>query len=298
MKQKGIWFALTVCAMIATVTARNEGSAQEHHRPILYTHAHGLSIAYQRSGSGPALLLLHGFTQDSRVWKRQIDSLSGQFTVLAWDAPGAGLSADPPDSFSMNDWADCLAALLDSNRIQRAHVLGISWGGVLAEEFYRRHPRYVISLILAGTNAGWRGSFGDSIAKVRLAACLEDASLPPRELIIKYLPGMFGDSPPLILQDELAEFMHDVHPHGFRLMAEAIASADMRMVLSNVTVPVLLVWGESDKRSPVSVARDLHEKIPGAKLEILPKTGHMCNMESPARFNTIVRDYCLQHSGK
>lgn len=265
---------------------------------MLYTNVHGLSIAYQRYGSGPALVLLHGFTQDSRVWKPQLESLSKHFTVIAWDAPGAGLSADPPDTFGMGDWADCLAALLDSARIQRAHVLGISWGGVLAQEFYRRHPRYVTSLILAGTNAGWTGSFGDSIAGVRLAACMDDAALSPRDLVTKYLPGMFGDAPPQNIKEELTKIMYDVHPAGFRQMAKAIAAADTRTVLMNTSVPVLLLWGDSDKRVPVSVAHALQDKIPAAKLEIISMTGHMSNMESPGEFNKIVKDFCLEYPEK
>ncbi len=63
----------------------------------------GLSIAYVQAGQGPALVLLHGFTQDVRVWRRQVEELCGQFTVLAWDAPGAGESSDPPESFAISD---------------------------------------------------------------------------------------------------------------------------------------------------------------------------------------------------
>ena len=75
-------------------------SAQQN--SMLYTNVNGLSVAYQKAGTGPALILLHGFTQDSRVWKAQIEGLSKYFTVIAWDAPGAGLSADPPENFEIS----------------------------------------------------------------------------------------------------------------------------------------------------------------------------------------------------
>src|ERR1700704_1563410 len=107
---------------------------------IHYTSVKNISIAYAKTGSGPAIVLLHGFTQDSRIWKRQIEDLSQNFTVIAWDAPGTGLSDDPTGKFSISDWADCLAGLLDSIGIKRAHILGLSWGGLLAQEFYRRYP--------------------------------------------------------------------------------------------------------------------------------------------------------------
>jgi pimeloyl-ACP methyl ester carboxylesterase len=187
----------------------------------------GLTIAYQKSGTGTPLVLLHGFTQDSRVWKEQINHLSKYFTVLAWDAPGAGLSDDPPDHFSMGDWADCLSALLDSAGIIQAHILGVSWGGVLAQEFYRRYPSKVMSLILSGTNAGW-SSLSDSIAKARLETCIHDSYLPPRELSQKYLPTMFSDSCKQASKDTLARIISGTHPAGFRTMAAAIARADTR----------------------------------------------------------------------
>jgi pimeloyl-ACP methyl ester carboxylesterase len=259
---------------------------------MLYTNINGLSIAYQKAGTGPALVLLHGFTQDSRVWKTQIESLSKDFTVIAWDAPGAGLSADPPDSFNISNWADCLAGLLDSAGIEQAQILGLSWGGLLAQEFYHRYPARVLSLILADTYAGWTGSLSDSIAKVRLQNCIRDSQLPPSEFVPKYLPGMFGDSVRPETKEVLSRIMSGTHPKGFRLMATALAVADTRSLLPVIKVPVLLIWGESDKRSPINVAHQMQDSIPGAKIEIISGAGHVSNMEQPEQFNEIVKDFC------
>ena len=107
----------------------------------------GHTVAYRLAGEGPPLVLLHGFLCDSRVWKQQLMDLSDQFKVVAWDAPGAGLSSDPPDPFTITDWGQCLAEFLDVIGIERAHILGLSWGGVLAQELYRLHPRRVLGLI-------------------------------------------------------------------------------------------------------------------------------------------------------
>jgi pimeloyl-ACP methyl ester carboxylesterase len=97
----------------------------------------GHAIAFWCAGQGPPLVLLHGFTLDSRIWRRQLEDLSDQFMVVAWEAPGARASSDPPNPFTMADWAHCLAGFLDVMGIERAHILGMSWGGVLAQEFYR-----------------------------------------------------------------------------------------------------------------------------------------------------------------
>ena len=135
---------------------------------MLHAKVRGLPIAYQRAGRGAPLLLLHGFLADSRMWRPQLESLSSEFTVIAWDAPGAGQSADPPEPFGIDDWADCLAGLLDVVGVESAHVVGLSWGGMLAQEFYRRRRERVRSLTLAGTYAGWRRSLGE--ASLRRAA--------------------------------------------------------------------------------------------------------------------------------
>lgn len=139
---------------------------------MLRVEVRGRSVAYQRAGDGPALVLLHGFTHDSRAWRPQLEGLSDQFTVIAWDAPGAGESADPPDTFGFGDWAEDLRGFLDAVAVHRAHIVGLSWGGVLAQEFYRRHTASVLSLVLADTYAGWKGSLPEPIPEERLTACL------------------------------------------------------------------------------------------------------------------------------
>lgn len=265
---------------------------------MLLEKVNGLSIAYRKAGNGPALVLLHGFTQDSRVWQKQIEGLSESFTVIAWDAPGAGQSTDPAENFIITDWAESLADFLNSIGVKRAHILGLSWGGLLAQEYYHRYPDKVLSLILADTYAGWTGSLSDSISKVRLAACIHDSSLPPSEFVPKYLSGMFSDSPPQNVKEELANIMSDTHPLGFRLMATALAIGDTRSLLPTIKVPTLLIWGDSDKRSPINVALQLHDAIPNSKLEIINGAGHVSNMENPIQFNASVNEFCLTTTNK
>lgn len=251
-----------------------------------------LSIAYQRTGSGPAMVLLHGFILDSRSWRPQLEQLSDCFTVLAWDAPGAGLSDDPPDAFGMSDWADALAGVIAAAGISQAHIVGLSWGGLLAQEFYARHASCVRSLVLAGTYAGWAGSLSAPMTSERLAAAVKDSLLPSGAFVQKYLPGMFSDVPLPAIRDELGRIMADFHPAGFRSMATAIAQANTRQLLSSIDVPTLLIWGDADKRSPLPVGEAMREMIPGARLEILKGAGHLANLERPIEFTALVRDFC------
>lgn len=95
----------------------------------------------------------------------------------------------PPETFGIGDWADCLAAFLDAVDVHSAYVVGVSWGGLLAQEFYRRHAARVRSLVPADTYAGWKGSLPKPIPEERLAACLRDASLPPAVFVLRYQPA-------------------------------------------------------------------------------------------------------------
>jgi pimeloyl-ACP methyl ester carboxylesterase len=92
----------------------------------------GLRIAYERAGTGPAVVLLHGYVGDgATTWRSQIDALSDDFTIVAWDAPGAGGSADPPESFGMAEYSDCLAGFVARLGLDRPVIVGLSFGGAL-----------------------------------------------------------------------------------------------------------------------------------------------------------------------
>jgi pimeloyl-ACP methyl ester carboxylesterase len=214
--------------------------------------------------------------------------------VVAWDAPGAGSSPDPPDTFTTTNYARCLASFLDALRIDRAHVLGLSWGGILAQEFYRLYPERLRHLILADTYAGWKGSLPEPVWKERLATCLLDATGSPDALVAKFLPGLFTDAAPQDLREEMSVIVSEFHPIGFRLMSLSSAEMDTRNLLPRIGVPTLVLWGDDDRRSPMVVAEALHAAIPGAELAIIPNAGHLSNMEQPDTFNAHVRRFCLE----
>lgn len=237
-------------------------------------------------------MLLHGAIADARVWRRQMEELSDEFTVVAWDAPGAGRSSDPPEPFGMAEWADALAGFLGALELGPAHVLGLSWGGSLALELFSRHPEAAASLILADTYAGWKGSLPAAECAERLDMALHTSTMPPDELVSRWLPELLSGAASPELAHELASIMSDFHPVGLRLMAHAMADADLRNVLPKIQVPTLLLWGDHDERSPLSIAEGMRAAIPDAKLAVIPGAGHDSNIEQPIRFSAEVRDFC------
>jgi len=258
-----------------------------------YVEVEGLRIAYERAGSGPVLVLVHGFVGDGRsTWSRQLEDLSNDFTVIAWDAPGTGSSSEPPEWFRSPDFADCLAEFVSALHLIRPRVVGLSFGGILALELFGRHPHVPGSLVLASAYAGWAGSLKPDVVQERLRFCLRAADLPPREFVNAMLPSMFFD-PAAEGVSEFAARLHEFNPAGFRIMAHASAEADLRDVLGRIDVPTLLLYGDRDVRAPSAVREGLRDGIPGSRLVVLPGVGHVSCIEAPQQFNHAVRDFLL-----
>jgi pimeloyl-ACP methyl ester carboxylesterase len=251
----------------------------------------GLRIAYERAGTGPPLVLLHGYVGDGpTLWRPQLDSLSDEFTVIAWDAPGAGASSDPPESFGISGYADALAGFITRLGLESPHVAGLSFGGILALAFHGRHPDAPRTLILASAYAGWSGSLPADAVTQRLQQAMALSELSPDEFVATLLPTMFSDGTPPETINAFGESMRAFHPTGFRAMARASAE-NVREVLPRVNVPTLLVYGDQDVRAPLSVGEDLHAAIAGSSLVVLPGAGHVCNVEAREAFDRAVRAF-------
>jgi len=250
-----------------------------------------LRVAYRRAGEGPPLVLLHGGLSDSREWRPQLEELSNEFDVVAWDAPGCGGSSDPPEVFGLHGYAGCLAAFIDALGLGRPHVAGLSFGAALALELYRRHPRLPRSLLLASAYAGWAGSLPADVVEARMQQVLRQADLPPDQVVGEWLPTLFSASASADVVAEVASIMRDFHPAGLRAMACGFAEADLRDGLPSIEVPTLLLYGDADQRSPREVAEELHAAIPASHLVWMRGVGHQSNLEAPARFNDEARTF-------
>jgi pimeloyl-ACP methyl ester carboxylesterase len=258
---------------------------------VQHVEVDGLRLAYQREGQGPPVVFLHGFFGDHRVWRRQFE-LADEYTVVAWDAPGCGGSSGPPPAFGMPQYADTLATFIRALELDRPHLVGNSFGGTLALELAVRHPSIPRSLVPADGYAGWSGSFPPEVVAQRLSQSLPDLELPAEQVVAKWVvPGFLTPSAPASVVDELGAIVADFDPEGMRVMIGALAEADLRGGLPGITVPTLLIWGDRDVRSPLSVAEDLLARIPGSRLVVLDGAGHLSHVEAPERFNDEVRGF-------
>ena len=255
----------------------------------------GIRVAYERAGEGPALVLLHGYVGDAATtWRPQLDELADAFTVVACDLPGAGRSGDPPPSYRLPQYADCVAAFIAALGLERPHVGGLSFGSALALELYRRHPGLPRTLTLASAYAGWAGSLPEAEVRRRLDQAVDFAGLPPERFAAEVAPTMFSAAaagPPV---DAFRASVPAFHPEGLRAMARSAAEADLRDVLPRIGVPTLLLYGERDARAPVVLGEALHAAIPGSRLVVLAGVGHVSSVEAPERFNAEIRAFLRQ----
>jgi pimeloyl-ACP methyl ester carboxylesterase len=250
----------------------------------------GLRLAYRRAGHGRSVMFVHGGAEDSRAWTPQIEALSDEFSVVAWDEPGAGGSDDLPAEFGLSGYADCLAGMIRALGISPVPVVGLSWGSTVVLELYRRHPQVVRGMVLADGYAGWRGSLGAEEAEARLAG-VRAALAAPDDRYDPSLPGLFAGDPPTQFVPLLAAMAADVRRRSMLIALSAMAEADLTFVLPTIAVPTQLIWGALDVRSPMSVAHEFRRRIPGAILTVIPDCGHVSNLEAPRAFNGLVRGF-------
>jgi pimeloyl-ACP methyl ester carboxylesterase len=264
-------------------------------RRVQVVRTSGLEVAYERVGEGPPLVLVHGATVDGRMWQPQLAGLKDEFTVVAWDEPGAGRSSDVPADFGLPDYAHCLAALIEEIALGPAHVAGLSWGGTLVLELYRHHPELVASLILIDTYAGWKGSLREEDVRARVEGVRRVLAAEP-ERFDPTPPGLFAGATPTEFVPLMAEMAAVARRETVRLETGLMAEADQRDLLPLITAPTLLIWGELDVRSPLRVAREFEHAIPDTKLVVIPEAGHVSNLEQPEQFNEAVREFCRAQS--
>jgi pimeloyl-ACP methyl ester carboxylesterase len=255
----------------------------------------GLRIAYERVGEGPPLVFVHGAAEDGRMWRPQLAALPDEFTVVAWDEPGAGRSSDVPADFGLADYANCLAALIEALALGPAHVAGLSWGGTVVQELYRRHPGLVATLILVDTYAGWRGSLPEQEVRARVAGARQMLAAPAAEFD-PTVPGLFAGDPPAEFVPLLEQIAAAARRESLGTQLSVMAETDQRDLLPRIAVPTLLIWGELDARSPLSVAHQFQQAIPDPTLVVIPRSGHVSNLEQPEQFNEAVRQFCRAHS--
>jgi len=252
----------------------------------------GTTIDYETRGRGPALLLLHAFPLGQAMWDPQMETLARRFQVVRFDARGFGASPAGDGLLTMERIADDAAALLDHLQIAAATVCGLSMGGYAAFAFARNHPTRLRGLVLADTKASAdsdqarrvRAEQADKVRKEGTAAIV-DAVLP------KLLGKTSHEQRPQVVA-RVRDLILANLPRGITdALAGLAARADSAPSLREIRVPTLVVCGEEDVITPPADAEALHAGIPGSTLELIPKAGHLANLEAPDAFSRALEAF-------
>jgi 3-oxoadipate enol-lactonase len=256
---------------------------------------HGVSLAVDVRGEGPAVLFVHGYPLDRTIWAHQLDTLQG-FRRIAPDLRGMGQSDAPDLGYGMSIYADDLAALLDNLGVDQVVLCGHSLGGYIGFEFLRRWRRRVRALVLIDTRAEPDSPEGRrsrdvfaALAKERGAAAIAEAMLP--KLLA---PDTLTSSP------EVAERVRAVIA-GLPVSGIVGALAAMRdrsdstpLLPTLADLPTLVLVGEADQATPPEEARRMAGAIPGARLVVIPGAGHLPPVERPAATTRALQEFLHQ----
>ncbi len=242
----------------------------------------GIERYYEETGSGDPLLLINGLGGTSLGWEPLLPALAGRFRVITADNRGVGRSAAPPGPYTTRLLADDAAALLAHLGVARAHVVGSSMGGMIAQELVLAYPALVDRLVLFGTFARPRRTIIDPWLTF-IAQTAE--RLDPAAAALGWLPWLYT---PAFLTDpgrvEAALAWQNPYPapaHGIAAQADAVRAHDAWDRLPRIIAPTLVLVGAEDVVTPVYYARDLAERIPGARLQVLERGGHSAIWEDP-----------------
>jgi len=240
--------------------------------------------AAERGNGENAIVFLHGVGSDKSVWTPQLDHFGSRFRSVAFDYPGYGESGPAPDGTTRDDYAAAILAAMDSLAIERAHICGLSLGGVIAIAMHAHAPHRCVSLIIADSFA--RHPDGSGIYERSIAASADLRSLA--EARVDVLLTQPSDSG---VRSEVIETMAKIDPAAYRIGAEAVWLADQRDRAASIEVPTLVVCGAEDKVTPPELSLELARIVPGARYQEIPGAGHLSNLERPDEFNRIVEEF-------
>src|SRR5262245_17044991 len=260
-----------------------------------FASVNGIRLYYEWHGErGLPVVLVMGLGGDTTAWPFQLAALAPRHRVLAFDNRGAGQSDAPDVAYTTRSMAEDLLALLDALGVGRAHLLGLSLGGAIAQEAALAAPARVASLQLHATWAGPHPYFRALVNAVRAVRLQVDRESFYRALSVwLFSPRCFATQPDLV-EMVVQRATHHPHPvalHAYLRQTEAVLGHDARERLHLIRGPTLVTVGGQDLITPPFLAAELASRIPGARLQTLQDTGHGALWEDPDTFNRACLDF-------
>ena len=248
-------------------------------------------VAWREAGEGEVVLLLHGLGGSRTAWRSQLDGLSTRHRVVAWDLPGYGASAVLDGPLTFPALADAVARLLDALGTDRAHVVGLSMGGMIAQHAALHHPDRVRSLALLSTSPafGLDGTRPEDWRAARLAPL--DAGRQPGDDAVGVITAIAGPDISAAAVAEQAAAMGRITGPAVRRAIDCLVTHDLRGYLDQITAPALVMTGALDRETPPAYGHALADALTAATFRIVPGAGHLLPAEAPAVVNAALADH-------
>lgn len=246
----------------------------------------GLKLRFFECGEGEPLILIHGLGDCIEGWTFQYDELSKHFRVIALDLRGFGMS-DVPEKISVEDFAADVRNLMDYLELEKANLLGLSMGGVVCLEFYRKYPERVKSLILANTLHKLPEE-GRPMFEQRLKL-LE--SSPDLTQIADFIAEMSIHQDRPDLKEIVRTILRKNDKEFYTKVTAEIGKVNYESLLPEISVPVLVIIAEFDLTTPPSLGREIARLIPNAEIREVKNSAHLAKLENPEEFNRYIIEF-------
>ena len=262
----------------------------------------GINLYYEEQGSGEPLLLIMGLGAHSLLWIMQRPALAQRYRVISFDNRGSGRSEVPPGPYSTRQMADDAAGLLDHLGIERAHVIGWSMGGMIAQQLALNHPQRVGRLVLLASLAKARAY---SLPWLAFGEQARERGLDRAGLLLWAMPWSY--TPAFMTQPAMVEFaLNQALADPFPITAEGFAgqaaacrehtTSDLIDQLPRITAPTLVLVGAEDILTPPEYSREMAQRIPGARLQILERGGHGMPLEYAQAVNEALLAFLAERA--
>ncbi len=241
-------------------------------------------------GDGETVTFIHALGVDGDSWWQQVEALQEQYRLLAYDVRGHGGSTKPPGPYTIDLFAEDLYRLLVALGVERTHVVGLSMGGMIAQELAIAHPEKLHSLVLCDTSSGYttaeRQVF-EQRARVAERQGMEPLVQPTLE---RWFTASFRSAHPEVVE-RIARTLRRNDPLAYAAACRAVGNVALTDRLGAIRCPTMVVVGEEDIGTPPAAARTIARAIAGARLELVPQAAHLVPVEKASVFNALLLDF-------
>jgi pimeloyl-ACP methyl ester carboxylesterase len=257
----------------------------------------GVELYYEEHGRGEPLVLVPGFGTGLWIWYRQLPDFAERFRTIVFDPRGVARSQAPDAPFTMRDLAEDLAALLEELKVERAHILGASFGGFVAQEFALAHPGRTRSLVLCCTSyggAGHRPPSAETLAAIASTKGLNTEERVRENLLLAFSPRFVEEHPDEVERVINLRAENFVPEHAYLRQLQAAVAFDAAARVGGINVPTLVITGDADVIVPHENSLNLAAAIPGATLQLVEGGSHAFFIERPDEFNRAIVEFIEQ----